>query len=329
MYTWNTLEYTLLSLTMARSTRTQCVWIVTLILMVGSCSVALKCEDKCDGCSTTSIVCYGGKIEMSEIVSVLPPYTQEFSFVADSDVYLGDSNFGNLTELKILNITALNDSEVNLYIYSSEQNVFSPLAKLQTLAIHLAWYFFEPVDALFRPLMCLEELDLSQTRFLSITNLHRAMYGLSNSTTLKTIKLSNIQAKGHVTFATLNMTWFLEPLQSCPIRYLHLAHNSLQAIYAGIIRYAPLLKYIDVSYNQLVNPGYYYFIWPSGFLFEILLHKGLQEVDYSYQGYPIKEQTHGLLGSKPRFPDEEEFTHKKDELKHWYAAAETFIICTG
>ena len=129
------------------------------------------------------------------------------------------------------------------------------LDNLQILKINLKWRFRVPYDDLFRTLVHLEELDLSQTKVLNITNLRRALYGLSTSTTLKTINLSNMQAEGYETYATLNLTWFLEPLQNCPIRHLNLSHNSLQVIFPGMIRFTPLsfpnLQVMDMSGNHI------------------------------------------------------------------------------
>ena len=302
---------------MAWSANTQ--WIVTLMVMVGSCSEALRCEDKCEGCSTTSIACYG-EYDLPDIVSVLPPYTQAFSYMAiDGFISLGEANFELLTELKILIFSAsyYTDSE-QLIIRPSEQKVFAPLAKLQVLKIHVLWYFDEPLDDLFQPLVNLEELDLSQTRVLNITNLHRALHGLNNSTTLKTINLSNMQMNGfgREIYSTLNLTWFLEPLQNCPIRHLQLANNLFKTIYPGIIRYAPHLEYIDVSHNFLLT--YFSFdnvhLLEPAFLQETLLHKELQEIDFSYQDSSIEEQMLGLLDSNPGFSDLEIFNNRKRNL---------------
>ena len=286
--------------------------------MAGSYSVALKCEDTCDGCSTTSIVCYGGvNPGLAEIVSVLPPYTECFTFVAIkfSFIVLDDSRFEHLTQLKILNIT-FKDSNPQLIIGRSQRNVFASLAKLQILKIHLTLYLeYEPVDDLFRLLVHLEELDLSQTMFLNITKLHRALYGLSNSTTLETINLSSVQTD-HVnpSYPKFNLTWFLEPLQTCPIRHLHFANNGFTDIYPGIIRYTPLLEYIDVSQNLLLIHLVDLLILAPAFFQETLLHKGLQEIDFSYQGPFTEDKTHELLGSNPRFPELERFTSRKRTL---------------
>ena len=291
---------------MAWNTRTQCVWIVMLMIMAGSCSVALKCEDNCDGCSTTSIICYCSAFnaQLPEIVSVLPPHTQALSYVAtgDCDFELGESNFEHLTELKVLNITNFNDSGTgSLKFYSSQQHVFAPLTKLQVLKINVQWNLFHPLDDLFKPLTHLEELDLSETIWLNATYLRRAMYGLSNSTMLKTVKLSHIQEKGifPVYISTLNLAWFLKPLQNCPIRHLNLANNDLRTIFPGIIRYTPLLEYIDVSHNLLEGFDVDSLVLPP-LVQEIFLHKGLQEADYSYQG--------------PRYPAQEGFGNKRSNL---------------
>ena len=294
--------------------------------MHGSSSAALKCQDNCDGCSTTSVTCYEDlSTHLDAIVSVLPPNTQSFSYVStEYFVDLGYSDFTNLTELKILNIT-LNDTMANGE-FKISKSVLAPLANLQILKIHLLWFFDEPLDDLFEPLVNLEELDLSQTRAINITILRRVLYGLSNSTTLKTINLSNIQGTRLPICLTLNLTWFLEPLQNCPIRHLHLANNYLQSIYPGIIQYTPLLEYIDVSYNQLIDP--YCMLFPSKFILEIFLHKELQEVDYSYQGPPIEEQTHGVFGSNPRFPDQERFDPDDDISEHWWQCIETLMTET-
>ena len=164
---------------------------------------------------------------------------------------LGECNFEHLTELKVLSIEESFMRGIHIKpIPTSAQNIVYPLARLQILRINVKWYFEHPLDDLFRPLVHLEELDLSETRKLNVTNLQRAMYGLSNSTTLKTIKLSNIQEK-HSVYSTFNLTWFLEPVKNCPIRHLHLEYNAFEAIYPGINRYAPQLEYIDVSNNFL------------------------------------------------------------------------------
>ena len=271
------------------------------MIMIGSCSVALKCEDYCDGCSTTSIFCHVYDYTyLSDLVSVLPPYTQAFSLVADYHVYLGYANFEHLTELQILNITTSKDSNAELFIEGLyRQNVFAPLAKLQVLKLNAPWKFDDPLDDLFKPLMHLEELDLSQTRNIDITYLHRALYGLNNSKTLKTIKLSNIQGKGYKTYSTLNLTWFLETLQNCPIKHPHIANNSLREIYPGIIRYTPHLEYIDVSHNLLVifvsdMPLHNFFMSPT-FFQETLMHKRLQEIDFSYQSPTPEDQRRVFL----------------------------------
>ena len=286
------------------------------MIMVGSCSVALKCEDNCNGCSTTSIVCYGDDdATLPVVVSVLPPYTQCFSYVAvkNTVIDLSDSNFEHLPKLKTLNITT-NDpnSEAGLFVDSSQQSVFAQLAQLKILKVHVLWFFITRLDDLFLPLVNLEELDLSQTRVLHIHHLRRTLFGLSNSTALKTINLSYIHLNGDEKHSTFNLTWFLEPLQNCPIRRLYLANNSFKAIYPGIIRRTPLLEYIDVSHNRLM-PGFGMLsLLSSAFFQETLLHKGLKEVDFSYQDSFAEEQTHGLLGSGPRFHHLERFTHSRN-----------------
>ena len=299
---------------MAWDTRTQCVWAVTLLIMTGSCSAALKCEDKCDGCSTTSIVCYGGLYPgLPEIVSVLPLYTQAFSFVAADDilVFLGQSNFEHLTELKILNIT--NRKSAGLSVDSSQQNVFAPLANLQVLKINVPWIFFNPLDDLFKPLVQLEELDLSHTAVVFMDNLRRTLYGLSNSTTLTTINLSSFQNKRYGTRSKIDLAWLLEPLHNCPLRQLHLANNYLKEISPGLIQNTPLMEYVDVSHNQLGELGILS-ILSSPFFQETLLHKGLQEVDFSYQSPFTEEQSHELLHPNARFPDLDSFTNRRKEL---------------
>ena len=125
------------------------------------------------------------------------------------------------------------------------------------------------------------------------------MYGLSNSTALKTIKLSNIQEM-HGAYSTFNFTWFLEPVKNCPIRLLHLAYNAFEAIYPGINRYASQLEYIDVSNNFLAP------LLTFAFFIETLLHKGLKETDFKHQSFIDygrirnkkfrKEQTVRVLG---------------------------------
>ena len=100
-------------------------------------------------------------------------------------------------------------------------------------------------------------------------------------------------------YPTFNLTWFLEPLQNCPIRHLHLANNGFKEIYPGIIRYTPLLEYIDVS-NNLLQPNIVTWPLPSpAFFQETLLHKGLQEIDFSSQSPFAEDQTRRLLGSNP------------------------------
>ena len=297
-----------------------------IILIAGSCSLALKCDDMCYGCSTTSIVCHLGLFaDLRDILHALPPYTQAVSLVADTDVLVYYSTqLNNLTGLKILNITS-DKSDLELrFFHASDQHVFVPLADLRVLKINIPWSFGYPIDDLFQPLVHLEELDLSQTRILNITNLRRALYGLSNSTTLETIKLSHFQERGGyfngrpMYNATLNLTWLLEPLQNCPIRHLNLANNDLYTIYPGIIRNTPNLEYIDVSHNLL--DGFYLdfttYYFQSLFFQEILLHKGLQEVDCSYQNRyrPPEEQSHGLFGSNPRFPDQDGLTNRRRNL---------------
>ena len=265
------------------TSRTLSMWIVTLIIMGGS-SVALRCEDRCYDCSTTSISCsvYRDRArDLPDVVSVLPQYTQAFQYLASgTKIQLGKVNFTHLTELKTLTIRNNYQSVEAIIspIPSSAQSIFDPLKKLQILRINIKWYFEHPLDDLFRPLVNLEELDLSQTKTLNITNLQRAMNGLSNSTTLQKIKLFNIQTFEHSTYSTLNLTWFLEPVKNCPITRLYLAYNAFKIIFPGIIRYAPRLEYIDVSHN-LLEP-----ILTSAFFIETLLHKGLQEADFSYQG---------------------------------------------
>ena len=293
---------------MAWNTKPKCLWIVILITMVGSYSVALKCEDHCDGCSTTSIVCYGGiNPRLPEIVSMLPQYTECFTFICieNAQIVLDDSHFEHVTHLKILNLTSKNEYRFSgLWIGRSQLNVFAPLAKLQTLRIHLMLQLeYEPVDDLFRPLVHLEELDLSQTMFLNITKLHRALYGLSNSTRLETINLSNVQSDHHdPPYPILNLTWFLEPLQNCPIKHLHLANNGFKGIYPGIIRYTPLLEYIDVSQNRLVKYVLDFPFLQPAFLQEALLHKGLQEIDFSYQSPVTEDQTMATAWLKSQIP---------------------------
>ena len=297
---------------MAWNTNPRCVWMVILITMVGSYSVALKCEDTCDGC-TTSIVCYSGTYYpgIEEIVSALPPYTEYFTFVATGFAFddLSDSNFEHLTQLKVLNLTKDTHRIAGLFIGKSQQNVFASLAKLQILKIHLQLHLeYEPLDDLFRPLVHLEELDLSHTGILNITKLHRALYGLSNSTMLQTINLSKIRSDNRFdNYSILNLTWFLEPLKNCPIKHLYLANNGFKKIYPGIIRYTPLLEYIDVSNNLFMTFVFDLPLLSSAFFQETLLHTRLQEIDFSYQSPFTDNQPRGLFG----FPELDTFTNRR------------------
>ena len=269
---------TYINITMAWRTRTHFngyTRIAMLVFVIGSCSMdtSFACPNTCE-CTGTSIACFG--YDLPSTVSELPPNTQAFRYVAlEEKVDLLGANFEHLTELRELNIGVDEDDLYNVIspIPSSAQSIFTPLTKLQILRINVNWYFEHPLDDLFRPLVHLQELDLSNTRRLNITNLQRAMYGLSNSTKLTIINLSNIQMYEYTTFSTFNLTWFLEPLKKCPLKRLHLAYNAFKAIYPGIIRFTPQLEYIDASHN-LIAP-----LIASAFFIETILHKGLQETD--------------------------------------------------
>ena len=137
------------------------IWTVTLIIVAGTCSVALKCDDVCYDCSIKSIHCDDTGIGLPAIVSLLPPYTHSFEyFPHDGElVDLGGVNFETLTELKALNISSGKASKAKiLHIPSSKQNILTPLQKLQILKINIEWHFEHPLDDLFRPLVLLEEL---------------------------------------------------------------------------------------------------------------------------------------------------------------------------
>ena len=242
------------------------IWIVTVIMMVGTSSVADKCEDQCRGCSTTSIICYNRNSDMPAVVSLLPGYTQVLKYEElTANMKLSETNFKHVAELKILIITGVDT--LIAPIPSSAEGIFDPLTKLEVFRINNEWHFEHPLDDLFRQLVHLEELDLPQTRLLNITNLQRAMYGLSNSTTLKTIKLSNFQTYGHEAIHKFNLTWFLEPVKDCPIKHLDLSVNTFTSIYPGITLHAPLLEYINVSFGGLSSP------LTSAFFIETFLHK--------------------------------------------------------
>ena len=144
-------------------------------------------------------------------------------------------------------------------------------------------------------------------------NLRRALYGLSNSTTMTTINLSSFQDKRYGTRSKIDLAWLLEPLHNCPLRQLHLANNYLKEISPGLIQNTPLMEYVDVSHNQLGELGILS-ILSSPFFQETLLHKGLQEVDFSYQSPFTEEQSHELLYPNARFPDLESFTNRRKEL---------------
>ena len=277
------------------------IWIITVIIMVGTSAVADRCEDQCAGCSTTSIICQNWESDMPAVVAALPPYTQVFNYLElKENTKLGETNFKHLTELKVLIITGDVITRI-APIPSSAQDIFDPLTKLEILRINTEWHFELPLEDLFRPLVHLKGLDLSQTRRLNITNLQRAMYGLSNSTTLKTIGLSNFQTYGYDIIHIFNLTWFLEPVKDCPIKDLDLSGNTFTAIYPGITRYAPLLENLDASCNVLSMP------LTSAFFIETILHKGLKEARFSHLGWfncdgPEKKnvrkgQTFQLLGS--------------------------------
>ena len=277
------------------------IWIITVIIMVGTSAVADRCEDQCAGCSTTSIICQNWDSDMPAVVAALPPYTQVLNYLElKENMKLGETNFKHLTELKVLIITGDVITRI-APIPSSAQDIFDPLTKLEILRINTEWHFELPLEDLFRPLVHLKELDLSQTRRLNITNLQRAMYGLSNSTTLKTIGLSNFQTYGYDIIHTFNLTWFLEPVKDCPIKDLDISGNTFTAIYPGITRYAPLLENLDASCNVFSMP------LTSAFFIETILHKGLKEARFSHLGWfncdgPGKKnvrkgQTFQLLGS--------------------------------
>ena len=182
-----------------------------------------------------------------------------FMYVAEeSEIDLSTANYSHLVQLKELVILPYlyKDTRV-MHINGSGDHIFENLNSLTKLSLNVEWIFEEQLPELFKCLENLTVLDLSRTNRIDYEKLVTSFVPFKNVSKCKLEALNfwNIQS---MVYAGENVFFHLETVLvsfvKCPISYLNLGYNAIQTVYAGINKYTPHLKYLDLSNNMFGGP---------------------------------------------------------------------------
>lgn len=128
--------------------------------------------------------------------------------------------------------------------------------------------------------LSIECLDFTNVRGLELTTLYSILKN-SNHSSLRYLYLRKFQYIGRNGFTSkLNFTEIIQNSGIYPNLFeIDLSGNALSRVTPGITKFAPNLKWIDVSENILIDSHNH------AFLAEILVSNTLEYINYDYQGY--------------------------------------------
>ena len=247
--------------------------------------------------SELNITCHGSDIV--KITKQLPPDTVVFKYIAkEFSVNLGSTDFGHTPHLRELIIKDPEDFDIlvrKISPMSSKASMFGKLSHLQRLCININWEMEEKLPDLFKGLIALEVLDLSNTRLLNIDHLIDSLQALQKSPNMTILNLWNIKTLEH---SAKNLEFpldkVLELLSESKLEVLNIGYNAFRSVTPGLIKYAPRLKCLIVRNNILIP------MISSTLMTEVFLHKKLEEADFREQGYrPAID--HHPMELKPEF----------------------------
>ena len=239
-----------------------------------------------------NITCEGNDIV--NITNQLPPNTVFYQYKAmELFVNLEMTDFSHVPQLETLSIQDIGDYNIlwrKISPIAGDAIMFSNLAKLKVLVININWEMETQLPDIFKGLVSLETLDLSNTRLMNINNLILSLQGLQNSSNLKELNLWNIKTMEHsAPGLEFDLDKVLEPLSNITLETLNIGYNAFRYIKPGLLQYAPHLKRI-IARNNVLLP-----ISTSSILTEVYLHKTLEVADFSEQGFrPLNYHPHVL-----------------------------------
>ena len=290
------------------------------------------------------ITCLG--YDIVNISRHLPANTAQFQYTAmEVIVYLGSADFTHLMHLKKLAVQDPGDYHeiVERKIFPLENGTFmlGNRSCLQELRININWQTQTKLPNLFKGFENLEVIDFSNTRWLNIDILIDSLQAMRNYTKMKVLNLWNIKTMQHSS-PNLNFELgkILEPLSNSKLEVLNIGYNSFRSVSPGLIEFAPHIKKLIVRNNVLIP------IITCSLMTEVVLHKALEEADFSEQGFrPVSDNgidtfysnAHGKLGvssleESNRIIQRAEFkehTHSTSKTDHAYPNSFNYRIETG
>ena len=258
------------------------------------CPEQLVSNCTCSGTSSSSqlnIACHG--YDVVHISHLLPENTARFTYVAHEQfVQLGNTNFSRIPTLEALTIKDCGDYNVlvrRIYPTERDDDMFAHLSELRELSINVNWEMERKLPNLFANLTKLEVLDLSNTRLINLDSLFVSFEGLRESLNLTILNLWNIKTMQHSSVnLELNLRKLLEPLSRSKLEVLNLGYNAFRTITPGIIEFAPNLRRLIVRNNVLIP------VVTSSLMTEVVLHKSLEEADFSEQGFRPRQESSAM-----------------------------------
>ena len=251
---------------------------------LSSCSTELlqycTCEPTGD---LVGVICRGHDIV--NISKQLPTNTAVFQYTAmEVIVKLGSADFSHLMHLKTLSIQDSGDYhkilERKIYPLEKGTIMLGNRSSLQELRVNINWQTQTKLPDLFKGLENLEVIDFSNTRWLDIDILIDSLQAMRNYTKMKVLNLWNIKTMQHSSpNLHFELEKVLEPLSNSKLEVLNIGYNAFRSISPGLIEYAPYIKKLIVRNNVLIP------LLTCSLMTEVLLHKTLEEADFSEQGF--------------------------------------------
>ena len=234
---------------------------------------------------------------LPEATDLLPDNTTHFYYQAlesETTVRLTQANFSRLRQLEEFHLSSVDPSYQQIEeIKPDKTDIFLGLSRLRELRLNTIWLLHHPLPDLFKPLINLELLDLSNTYNIEFDNLAPTLSGLKSNRKLKHLNLWNIKKFTQVDpIMTLDLAEILLHLKDVPLEYLNIGYNALKRITPpGLLRYAPRLKELDAR-NNMMNT-----MISSALYLEANLHPTLEILRLDQQLYrPTRTKRNGYRG---------------------------------
>ena len=267
--------------------------------------------------SNLTVICSCNNVYVPVILKKLPTQTKILTLKLTNS--WDGEEYDKQTLIDLRNLCLFRDLE-SFRLYSNKNDIYqhfehilvfadnmcSIFSKLKHLHINVATnYSFTPMAP---HLTNLETLDLSFTEkmvFKAIKN----MLNFLNTTTLRTLALSNFQTIGLAGFSSeLNISSVFNLGIFEQLEELDLSRNTFGVIYPSIIDRLPNLKKLDLSYNCLVVSS------NDPLMIEILFHPTLEFLSLSNQGEVLHIDDHDLTGGNTTKKSEENFWQESNSL---------------